>query len=88
MQALKAESEAANLKLAFGELRLTLDRQSRAAFQAGAGLERAASRLTSPNLLACVDQNFAEKMLNIQADMFGFVDMLKSSVWGLAGTDF
>ena len=79
-QAKKAEFEAAQLKLLFGELRVSLDRQSRAVLQAGEALEKLAGKLAAPNLLAAADQPFAEKVLSLQSEMYGCVDKLKSSL--------
>lgn len=71
------------MKLRYGELRLTLDRQAQAVLQAGQNLEKLTDRLASPTFLAAADEDFAEKILGLQTEMFGCVEKLKASLMRL-----
>ena len=87
LQAKRAEFEAAQMKLRYGELRGALDRQAQAVLQAGTNLERLTDRLASPTFLAAADEDFAEKILGLQSDMFGCVEKLKASLMRLLSID-
>ena len=84
-QAKRAEQEEARLRFFLEDARAKLQR----GLQAAAGLERVASRLGDPKLLAAGGRGgpSGDKLQATQNEMRACLDTLKDSLWQVLSTD-